>query len=154
MKRLFASCIILLFLSTTLSGCAAADRIVPEVDYANATWVDIDAAGLEAKLAAEADFILVVSSETCSSCAEFKPVLDAAVATYGIVLYKIEAGSAFPGTNDVFDYEYTPTVAVFRDGVAIGVVDPDRLSHPFESLERFLDWLDRYVVLPPVVLPQ
>ncbi|MFA5006472.1 MAG: hypothetical protein WC509_03265 [Candidatus Izemoplasmatales bacterium] len=139
---------ILLILSFFLIACTPGERIIPESAPDATGWVEIDADALSAKIAAADDFILVVSSETCLSCEAFRPILEDMVSTYGIVVYKIEAGAAFPADNSAFAYRFTPTVAVFRDGAAVAQVDPDRLERPFESVERLVDWLDAYVVFP------
>jgi len=143
--------LMLLFLvAVSLSACTPQERIVPETSPGATAWVEIDADVLAAKIAAGDDFILVVSSETCTSCQEFQPIVAAMIATYGIVVYKIEADAGFSGSNHVFSYSYTPTVAVFDGGVAVASVDPVEQDRPFESLERLVDWLDRYVVFPTV----
>jgi len=133
-----------------LISCTPRDRIVFETDPESVTWVEIDAAALQAKLDAKADFVLIVSSETCISCADFRPILESMIATYGVVVYKIEAGTGFPGTNDVFDYRYTPTVAVFAAGELVASIDPAKQERAFESVEHLVDWLDYYVVFPVV----
>ena len=131
-----------------LVSCTPRERIVFETDPEAVTWVEIDAAALQAKLDAMDDFVLIVSSETCISCADFRPILETMIATYGVVVYKIEAGAGFPGTNDVFDYRYTPTVAVFAGGELQASIDPAKQERAFESVERLVDWLDYYVVFP------
>jgi len=133
-----------------LISCVPRERIVLETDPEAVTWIEIDAAALQAKLDAMDDFILIVSSETCISCADFQPILEDMIATYGVVVYKIESGTGFPGTNDVFDYRYTPTVAVFADGELQAQIDPAKQERAFESVERLVDWLDYYVVFPVV----
>lgn len=139
---------IALFFVFFLFACTSGERIVPETDPDATGWTELDADALSAKIAAADDFILVVSSETCISCQAFQPILEEMVSAYGIVVYKIESGAAFPADNDQFDYRYTPTVAVFRDGAVVASVDPDRQERPFESREHLVDWLDAYVAFP------
>ncbi|MDP3130697.1 MAG: thioredoxin family protein [Bacillota bacterium] len=137
-------------LGFVLFSCIPNDRIVLEPDPDALTWVEIDADTLQAKIDAMADFVLIVSSETCITCADFEPIVESMIATYGVVVYKIEAGAAFPGSNEIFDYRYTPTVAVFKGGELQASTDPAKTERAFESVEHLVDWLDYYVAFPIV----
>jgi PleD family two-component response regulator len=91
------------------------------------------------------DFILIVSSEICTSCSDFRPILLEYITTMGVVVYKIESDSAFPPGNSTLAYAYTPTVALFSAGELLVSVDPHERASAFSSYEGFVDWISRYV---------
>ncbi len=68
------------------------------------------------------DFILMYSSTTCPACIKYKPILSEAIKETGTKdVYYIEIdrlnSSDRAELSDALDAEYTPTMAMFKDGV-------------------------------------
>jgi hypothetical protein len=132
-------------LSFLLAACSETSTISLVVSTGVEDWIEIDAEELGTKIAAGDDFILIVSSEICTSCSDFRPILLEYITTMGVVVYKIESDSAFPPGNSTLAYAYTPTVALFSAGELLVSVDPHERASAFSSYEGFVDWISRYV---------
>jgi len=135
-----------LFLLLALTACVNARVSIPYDDTLTDVVV-IDAEELSTLLEAGTPFLLYISSVTCLSCAEFRPILKEYIAQTGLTVLKIEADPAFPTDNGLIAYEYTPTL-VLHDGTKIvfhinALDDPK----PFSSLEQLAKYLGKSIVI-------
>jgi len=99
---------------------------------------------LETKMNAKASFILYVSSETCSSCRDFKPYLDAFIVETSVVIYQIEAFEQLPIDNSLIPFTYTPTLFFIENGEIVKTADPISEEDAFSSTEAFTTFFESY----------
>lgn len=133
-----------LLLITFLAGCQKIIKISLESSIAT-TYLEIDSDDLVEKLNAKADFMLYISSETCTSCAEFKPILDSVIQNKAIKVYKIEAGELFKPSNIYIAYQFTPTIVIISDGIEIVKIDGVNDSKIFKDYDSFIKFYDKYI---------
>lgn len=93
------------------------------------------------------DFALLISSETCSSCQDFKPILDEIIQDYQIKVYQIESGDNFPTTNSTVPYNYTPTFVLFHQGEILSKIDAVNHEDEVNSVNSFVKYLEKYVTI-------
>lgn len=109
--------------------------------------IDIDSEALSNLISNQSDFIVLISSATCSSCAEFEPIILEYITQNHLPIYRIEADEAFPSDNSIVDYDYTPTLVLFDKGVIVSHVDPFTDEVIFVNLQGLTDYFDRYVTI-------
>ncbi len=107
--------------------------------------IDIDSETLSNLISDQSDFIVLISSATCSSCAEFEPIILEYIAQNHLPIYRIEADEAFPSDNAIVVYDYTPTLVLFDKGVIVSHVDPFTDEAIFMNAQGLADYLERYV---------
>ncbi|MDD3122247.1 MAG: hypothetical protein PHC62_01890 [Candidatus Izemoplasmatales bacterium] len=88
-------------------------------------------------LARSESFVLYISSDTCSSCLEFKPILDSFIASSTVVIYQIEASSELPLDNLLIPFTFTPTIVFVEDGVIVNQSDPISNEVVFSDYKSF-----------------
>jgi thiol-disulfide isomerase/thioredoxin len=137
----------ILFVSFLLIGCHPIQKISIDADFEVSTSTPIVASNLETMIASEADFVLLISSESCSSCQEFEPFIQEIIAEYQITVYQIEAGAAFPKGNAVVPYDFTPTFIVFVGGTVVSKIDAVAETDAFASVASFTEYLQKFVIL-------
>lgn len=142
MKKLMLFISLALF--TFLVGCQKITKISLETSDAT-TYVEIDSDDLVEKLNAKADFMLYISSETCTSCAEFKLILESIIQNKDIKVYKIEAGELFKPNNDYIAYQFTPTIVIISDGDELIKIDGVEDSKIFKDYDSFIKFYDKYI---------
>ena len=74
---------------------------------------------LTQKQANEEDFILIVSTSTCSHCATYKPKVKEIAEEYGIIVYYIDYDKVSEPQNFLKEYNLTgatPTTLFFENG--------------------------------------
>lgn len=130
-----------------LTACQSVDPAILETDIDANTYVELTVPLLEAKIDSGADFILYISSVTCTSCADFKPILESVIASKKVVVNKIEADLDFKTTNTLVPYEFTPTIVVFKNGVIIGQINAVDDAKYFASETAFLKFYDKYITI-------
>ena len=142
MKKLFLSFTFILFVF--MISC---QKITPiTLEYGNLeTYIEIDSDELVEKLNANEDFMLYISSVTCTSCEEFKPILELVIQNKDVKIYKIEAGELFKATNDYIPYQFTPTIVIIRDGKELVKIDGVNDNKSFENYEGFMKFYDKYI---------
>lgn len=143
MKRILL--ILSLFLLLGVTACVNARVSIPHDDTLTDV-VEITSEDLATLLEEGTPFLLYVSSVTCLSCAEFRPILKEYIAQTGLRVLKIEADPAFPTDNGLIAYEFTPTL-VLHDGTKIvfhinALDDPK----PFSSLEQLAKFLEKSII--------
>jgi len=132
----------------SLISCTNSQAILLE-PYENAqTYVDISSSELAAKMDSGSSFMLYISSESCSSCAEFKIILDTVIQEKLVKIYKIEAGAGFITSNTMIPYSYTPSIAIIKDGKVVDLIDAVEQYSSFSTYEGFIKYYNKYI-LPP-----
>jgi len=132
------------FLFVFILGCQKITPITLETSNLE-TYVEIDSDELVAKLNANEDFMLYISSVTCTSCAEFKPILDLVIQNKDVKIYKIEAGEFFLPSNNYIPYEFTPTIVIISDGIELIKINPVNEGITFEDYDNFIQFYDKYI---------
>lgn len=142
MKKIMLFITLVLF--TFLVGCQKITKISLETMDAT-TYVEIDSDDLVEKLNAKADFMLYISSVTCTSCAEFKPILESIIQNKDVKVYKIEAGELFKPNNDYIPYQFTPTIVIISDGAELIKIDGVEDSKIFKDYDSFIKFYNKYI---------
>ena len=139
--------ITLLMTLTLVFLLTACQKIMPITietgDYE--TYIEIDSDQLVDKLNNQDDFILYISSVTCTSCAEFKPILEGIIKDKQIKVYKIEADELFKPSNDYIPYQFTPTIVIIDNGSEMIKIDAVNEAKTFSSSENFLKFYSKYI---------
>jgi thiol-disulfide isomerase/thioredoxin len=138
---------VLSFLIFLLSGCQKGEKISLDSTVYVTSYEPILFADLESLLLDQADFALYISSESCSSCQAFIPILSSVISEYQIRVLQIEANQSFLTDNDLVSYNYTPTFVIFKAGEIISQIDPIVAELTFASQEAFLKHLSKYIIL-------
>lgn len=128
-----------------LIGCAKTPSFEAKTDSEVESWIDISYANLESVMNDETRFILLISSETCQSCIEFEPILQSFIDETDVVIYRIEANRDFPTDNELFPYQYTPTLHLVENGTSLYSFDPIKNKNVFDSLSNFQAFIDKYI---------
>ncbi len=143
-----------LLLFTTMSlclvllACQSNAQITLETMNNAQSYLEISKSQLENKLEAGDDFMLIISSASCSSCADFLPILNDVIQTYDIVIYKIEEDEDFDRDNGLVAYEYTPTIVIIKDGEVVKSIDAFKNEAYFSSYDGFMGFYSKYVLSP------
>lgn len=138
--------LLLLFIFSAFS-CVPIEKISIDSDETVETTKPITSTELDLFLQNQQDFVLLISSETCSSCQDFAPMLDEIIALYQIQVYQIESGDTFPTTNEWIPYNYTPTFVIVNNGEILSQIDAVNHEDEFSSVEFFTKHLEKYIVL-------
>lgn len=127
-----------------LASCVRATVEIPYLDNTTDV-VEISTRELAERMEEGIPFLLYISSVTCTSCLEFRPILDEYIRNTGLEVLKIEADDAFPTDNEWIAYELTPTLVLF-DGESI-VFHINMLDNPkpFSTVEQLTKQLNRYI---------
>lgn len=137
--------LVLAFLSMFLVSCTRAEyNYTTRQDLSSTILVDYPF--VTDLMAGNGSFILYISSYTCSSCAEFKPILEEFIVNYHVVVYQIESLHQIALDNPYFPYQYTPTIVFVDQGEVIYQMDPDSNSKAFASLSGFEDLFFKYYI--------
>jgi thioredoxin-like negative regulator of GroEL len=132
-----------------LSGCGPQPSMSINIDSSREGVTEITASELEALKTSGVDFILYISSVTCSSCAEFRPILDQFIRDSGFQVYKIESDDdAFPRTNSIIAYELTPSLVLVSNGEIRDLIQSFDDPKPFSSVAELEKYLLNHVVVP------
>jgi hypothetical protein len=139
---------LLALFSFFLIGCGSQPSMNINIDPSREGVTEITASELETLKASGVDFILYISSVTCSSCAEFRPFLDQFIRDSGFQVYKIETGDAFPQTNSIIAYEFTPSLVLVSNGEVRDLIQSLDDPKPFSSVAELEKYLLKHVVVP------
>jgi len=142
LKKIILAITLILFLS--LMGCQKITPITLETSDLD-SYIEIDSDQLVLMLNNEFDFMLYISSVTCTSCAEFSPILESVIKNYNVKVYKIEAGEYFKSNNPYLPYEFTPTVVIIDNGEVFVQIDAVKDIKTFESYDHFIKFYQKYI---------
>jgi len=133
--------LLLLGISFLLVGCQSKTVIALTVDSSLTETIIVTSTELADMKTNGDTFILYISSETCSGCNEFEPYLEEYINTYHIPVYQILIDSSFPQENDLYPYQYTPTLLIIVDGILVKTIDAVYQDTVFESYDALDDYL-------------
>jgi thioredoxin-related protein len=131
MKKLLTVFVFLMMVA--LVGCQPKYTITLNTQTDITSYVEITYTELLQKMADGDDILLYISSETCTSCEAFKPLIEAVIVDRDLVVYKIEAGASFIPDNDEVPYRYTPSLVIIQAG------EVKDTFHPLDNPEFFAD---------------
>ncbi len=99
-------------------------------------------------------FVLYMYLPGCTSCASFKPVIDAFAGSEQVAMYQASYTDLKGTDNPVSDtVEYTPAVFLFENGEITAYLDPasdDDLPY-YKTAEAFSGWLSQFLDIDIVV---
>lgn len=145
--RPILSFFMLLLFSFSLIACEPIERINIDSESFVYSTESVTSEELAQFIEDQQDFALLISSETCSSCKDFIPILDEIIMDYQIKVFQIESDEEFPTTNTVIPYNYTPTFVLFHQGEVLSLIDAVNHEDEVSSVEYFVKYLEKYVSL-------
>ena len=131
------------------SGLKQDEKIIllGQKDVASMTTISAD--DLNTKITNDESFVLMIGSKSCTSCIAFKPIINEYIAETGSIIYLVETN-----VSSIIDYQYTPTLAIFKDGEVVSKIDPSTKGYDkvFTNLDSLSDYIASYCVVAPQVL--
>ena len=121
---------------------------IEEEYYNNNELIDINKKELEELEKEKKSFILFIYLPGCSSCAAFSEVLKEFQEKNNITIYKTEIKYA-KDTSIGKKIKYAPSFVVYKEGKYISYLDPTKDADLpyYEDVNKFTDWLIKYVIL-------
>lgn len=142
-KKLILLVVVLLL----LVGCKQDKFYLDSEHYGKAAITDIDSNRLK-EIEKDGNKTLVfVYLPGCSSCTEFKAVLNDFTTEYNLGLYSISIRDV-EGTK-AENIEYAPSLMIYNDGKVVDYLDSasDEDLPYFKSVDKLKEWLDQYIYL-------
>lgn len=140
--------LLFLFLILFLTGCQSKPVVSIEfTDTSNDTHL-IDVETLQLKIDRQDSFILYVSSPTCTSCEEFRPILLSWIESSHAMVYQINVSDDFKTDNALLPYSVTPTIFIIHEGILKTTYEYIKDAKIFESVERFEQALYKDIIRP------
>ena len=139
--------LVLIAMVLMLVGCKPEKFYLDDEHYDSVGIVEIDNKELKKKEKNEDNFGIFVFLPGCSSCAEFKTVLNEFTEDEDMMVYSISILDV-KGTQ-AEDLDFAPSFIVYKEGKAVDMLDPasnDDMPY-FESADKFKEWLEEYVYL-------
>ena len=139
--------LVLIAMVLMLVGCKPEKFYLDDEHYDSVGIVEIDNKELKKKEKDEDNFGIFVFLPGCSSCAEFKTVLNEFTEDEDMMVYSISILDV-KGTQ-AEDLDFAPSFIVYKEGKAVDMLDPasnDDMPY-FESADKFKEWLEEYVYL-------
>lgn len=112
-------------------------HVNPRNEYIN-KLDDVDS--LNSLIDKSESFLLLVSLDTCTSCAEFKPILNDYAKDGELKVYEI----AIDKVDKYLDVKYTPTLQLYEKGKLIKQLEPtsDEDIKFYKNLNNLIDWIE------------
>lgn len=133
--------------------CVACNKKVEPFDlkdeyYKESKIIDLDKKELEQMIDDKESFVVYIYLPGCSSCAEFKEVLEEFQKDNKLVIYSTQIKIAHEiGLKEKIPY--APSFAVYKEGELISYLDAmsdDDLGY-YKTSEQFKEWLTKYINL-------
>jgi thiol-disulfide isomerase/thioredoxin len=142
MKKLgwFLMVVVLLGLTACVGSAVEIPYLENTVDV-----VEITSEEIAERMDQGIPFLLYVSSVTCTSCLEFRPLLNEYIRNTGLEVLKIESDDAFPTDNEWIAYEFTPTLVLFDGETVVFHINMLDNPKPFSTVEQLTKQLNRYI---------
>ena len=132
-----------------LVGCGSKEKFYLEDSYyGDNKLIEINNDDLKKLEEDKKDFVLFVYLPGCSSCAEFKTVLEDFLTENNININYISILDT-DGTSVENKVKFAPSFMVYKDGKVVDLLDSNSdedLSY-FKSAESFKNWLEKYIYL-------
>ena len=139
--------LVLIAMVLMLVGCKPEKFYLDDEHYDSEGIVEIDNKELKKKEKNEDNFGIFVYLPGCSSCAEFKTVLNEFTEDEDMMVYSISILDV-KGTQ-AEELDFAPSFIVYKEGKAVDMLDPasnDDMPY-FKSADKFEEWLEEYVYL-------
>ena len=139
--------LVLIAMVLMLVGCKPEKFYLDDEHYDKVGIVEIDNKELKKKEKNEDNFGIFVFLPGCSSCAEFKTVLNEFTEDEDMMVYSISILDV-KGTQ-AEELDFAPSFIVYKEGKAVDMLDPagnDDMPY-FKSADKFKEWLEEYVYL-------
>lgn len=132
-----------------LVGCGSNKKFYLEESYYESNkLIEINNEDLKKLEKDKKDFILFVYLPGCSSCAEFKTVLEDFLLENNISINYISILDS-NGTSVEKKVKFAPSFMVYKDGKVVDFLDSnsdDDVSY-FKDVNNFRSWLENYIYL-------
>lgn len=130
-----------------LVGCKQEKFYLEDVHYGNGVITDINKKELKSLEKEKQSFAVFVYLPGCSSCAEFKKVLNEFVEEKNIEVYSISITDV-EGTG-VEKVEYAPSLVLYNEGKVVDLLDSasDEDLPYFKEVTSLTEWLEEYIYL-------
>jgi thioredoxin-related protein len=130
-----------------LVGCKQEKFYLEDEHYGNGVITDIDKKELKLLEKEKQSFAVFVYLPGCSSCAEFKKVLNEFVEEKNIEVYSISITDV-EGTG-VEKVEYAPSLVLYNEGKVVDLLDSasDEDLPYFKEVTSLTEWLEEYIYL-------
>jgi uncharacterized protein YcfL len=141
--------LLILAVMLLLVGCGSKEKFYLEDSYyGNNKLVEINSEDLKKLEEDKKDFVLFVYLPGCSSCAEFKVVLEDFLKDNNISINYISILDS-EGTAVEKKVKYAPSFMVYKDGKVVDLLDSNSnedVSY-FKDANDFKNWLENYIFL-------
>lgn len=114
--------------------------------YNNASIIEIDSSEFKELEKNKNNFAVFVHLSGCTSCSEFRKVLDSFTTENNMTLYSIEY-KEMKKTSIYKFVEYAPSLILYKDGEMVKYLDSvsDEDLPFYEDVESFKKWFSKYV---------
>lgn len=141
--------LLILAVMLLLVGCGSKEKFYLEDNYyGDNKLVEINNEDLKKLEEDKKDFVLFVYLPGCSSCAEFKVVLEDFLKDNNIIINYISILDS-EGTAVEKKVKYAPSFMVYKDGKVVDLLDSNSnedVSY-FKDANNFKNWLENYIFL-------
>ena len=141
--------LVLIVLSLLLVGCGKVEKFYLEDElYNEGVITEIDVDKLHTLEDEKKNFAVFVYLPGCTSCAEFRTVLDEFVLDNKIEFYTISITKA-KGTSIDDAIEYAPSLILYKEGKVVSYLDStsDKDKPALTNVDSFKKWLETYIYL-------
>ncbi|MBQ8659913.1 MAG: hypothetical protein IJ475_03665 [Bacilli bacterium] len=141
--------LVLIVLSLLLVGCGKVEKFYLEDElYNEGVITEIDVDKLHTLEEEKKNFAVFVYLPGCTSCAEFRTVLDEFVLDNKIEFYTISITKA-KGTSIDDAIEYAPSLILYKEGKVVSYLDStsDKDKPALTNVDSFKKWLETYIYL-------
>ncbi len=121
---------------------------LPDKFYEESKVEEIDLDGLNKLIDDKETFIMYIYLPGCSSCAEFKVVLDEFQKDNKLTFYSTEIANAQKTElNDKI--KFAPSFVIYKEGKLVAYLDAqsDKDKDYYKSVDKFKEWLTKYINL-------
>lgn len=145
MKKFF----IIIVLSLMLVGCGKVEKFyLDDEHYTTGVITEIDVETFEQLEKEEKNFALFVYLPGCTSCAEFRKVLEEFISTNDIEFYTISILDV-DDTSIMDKIEYAPSMMLYNKGKVVDYLDATSNDDKpaLTNVDSFKTWLEEYIYL-------
>lgn len=150
MKKFF----LIIILTLVLVGCGKEENkkiekfYLEDSHYGNAAITEITLEELETLEKDKKNFGVFVYLPGCTSCAQFRTVLEEYTVNNNIEFYTISILDAKDSSIDEV-IEYAPSLVLYKDGKVVSYLDSVSDEHisALTTVDGFNTWLEKYIYL-------
>ncbi len=141
--------ILLIILSIfMLTGCKQEKFYLEDKYYENNEIIDATHEQINELFDNKESFVALVYLPGCSSCVEFRKVIDQFREKNNIVFYNVSIAEE-KQTELSNKIKYAPSAAIIKEGKIIDYLDTTKDEHIqyYETKEGFTSWIEQYIYL-------